>query len=113
LPGKRLVGTRSSISVPIVLADGDVFGTLCAHDRRVLDLGQPEIDAMRVLARLIASQIERDAAARRERESAQVLARHNQKLSDALNQLTALREVVESISVCRSWAVWRRSPASP
>ena len=84
LPGKLLVGTRSYISVPIVLGDGRVFGTLCAHDRRVLDLGQPEIDAMRIMARMIASQIERDEALRRESETARDLAVQNQELTSAL-----------------------------
>ena len=87
LPGKQLVGTRSYISVPLVLGDGRVFGALCAHDRRVLGLGQPEVDAMRVLARLIASQIERDAALRREEDTARDLAAQNQELSSALQQL--------------------------
>src|SRR5688500_5917574 len=68
LPGKLLVGTRAYVSVPIVLGDGRVFGTLCAHDRRALELGQSEVDAMRILARMIAFQIERDEALRRESE---------------------------------------------
>src|SRR5215212_12239662 len=98
LPGKLLIGTRSYISVPIVLGDGRVFGTLCAHDRRALDLGPPEIDAMRIMARMIAFQIERDEALRRESEAARDLAAQNKELSRALQQLDALRELVESIS---------------
>lgn len=98
LPGKVLVGTRSYASVPIVLGNGQVFGTLCAHDRRVLDLGQAEIDAMRILSRLIASQIERDDALRKEADTARSLESQNQELSGALLQLDALREAVESIS---------------
>ena len=98
LPGKHLVGTRSYISVPILLGGGRVFGTLCAHDRRVLELGQSEVDAMRILARLIASQIERDDALGKEAAIAHELAAQNQELNDALRQLDALREVVESIS---------------
>ena len=98
LPGRLLVGTRSYASVPIVLTDGRVFGTLCAHDRRVLDLGQPEIDAMRILARSIASQIERDEARQREMDIARDLSLQNRELGDALRQLAALHEVVESIA---------------
>lgn len=98
LPGKVLVGTRSYASVPIVLGNGRVFGTLCAHDRRVLDLGQAEVDAMRILSRMIASQIERDDALRREASTAHALAEQNRELTSALQQLDALREVVESIS---------------
>ena len=98
LPGKVAVGTRSYASVPILLGNGRVFGTLCAHDRRVLDLGNAELDAMRILARLIAFEIERDEGLQRESASASKLASQNQDLHDALNQLDALREVVESIS---------------
>jgi DNA-binding NarL/FixJ family response regulator/signal transduction histidine kinase len=98
LPGKLLIGTRSYASVPIVLGNGRVFGTLCAHDRRVLDLGQSEVDAMRILARMIASQIERDEALRNEAETARSLASQNEELTSALQQLDALRELVESIS---------------
>jgi signal transduction histidine kinase/DNA-binding NarL/FixJ family response regulator len=98
LPGKVLIGTRSYASVPIVLSHGRVYGTLCAHDRRVLDLGQPEVDAMRILARSIASQIERDEALQREADIARDLSLQNEELSAALRQLAALREVVESIS---------------
>ncbi|MFN8665013.1 MAG: GAF domain-containing protein [Thermomicrobiales bacterium] len=98
LPGKVAIGTRSYASVPIVLANGRVFGTLCAHDRRVLDLGKAELDAMRILARLIAFEIERDEGLHRESEVAAQLARQNQELHDALQQLDALRGVVESIS---------------
>jgi signal transduction histidine kinase/DNA-binding NarL/FixJ family response regulator len=98
LLGKKIVGTRSYISVPIVLSGGRVFGTLCAHDRRVLDLGQAEIDAMRILARIIASQIERDDALREKELIAQDLIQQNAALNRALQQLDALREVVESIS---------------
>ena len=98
LPGKLLVGTRSYISVPIVFGEGRVFGTLCAHDRRVLGLGQSEVDTMRILARMVASQIERDEALRQAGDSARDLAMQNQELSVALRQLDALREVVESIS---------------
>ena len=98
LPGKLLVGTRSYASVPIVLGDGRVFGTLCAHDRRVLDLRQSEIDAMRILARMIASQIERDEALSKEAESARHLARQNEELTLTLQQIELLREAVETIS---------------
>lgn len=98
LPGKVLVGTRSFASVPIVLGNGRVFGTLCAHDHRVLELGQAEVDAMRILSRMIASQIERDDALSREAATAGALAEQNRELTSALQQLDALRVVVESIS---------------
>jgi DNA-binding NarL/FixJ family response regulator/signal transduction histidine kinase len=98
LPGKQIIGTRSYISVPILLGNGQVFGTLCAHDRRVLELGQTEVDAMRILARLIASQIERDEALRQAEASTHSIVERNAELTGALRQLDALRQVVESVS---------------
>src|SRR4030095_2420152 len=80
LPGKQSVRTRSYSSVPVVLSGARVFVTLCAHDRRVLDLGQVEVDAMRILARMIASQIERDEALQKEGRNARELARQNAEL---------------------------------
>jgi GAF domain-containing protein len=73
--GKKLVGTRTYIGVPILLSDGRLYGTLCAHDRRILDLGRREIETLRILSRQVASQIERDEAAATEAESARQLAR--------------------------------------
>lgn len=98
LPGKLLIGTRSYASVPIVLGNGRLFGTLCAHDRRVLNLSQTDVDAMRILARMIASQIERDDALRQEAESARRLTGQNLELHNALGQLDKLREAVESMA---------------
>jgi len=60
----------SFIGVPIVLADGSVFGTLCAVDPDPQPLTTAQADLLIVLARLIATQLERDqhAAARAEAE---------------------------------------------
>lgn len=98
LPGKQLVGTKSYIGVPILLNDSRLFGTLCAHDRRALDLGEHEIDLMLVLARLVASHIERDEAAQIEADSARRLAVRNAELAEAVRQLGALQEITESIT---------------
>lgn len=86
-PAKQLVVTRSSVSVPILLGNGRVIGARCAHNRRVLGLGQNEVDAMRILARMVASQIERDAALLREADAARGLAAQNRELNDALHRL--------------------------
>jgi DNA-binding NarL/FixJ family response regulator/signal transduction histidine kinase len=98
LPGKQLVGTKTYIGVPIILSDSRLFGTLCAHDRRSLDLGAHEIDLMLVLARLVASHIERDEAARIEADSARRLAVRNAELAEAVQQLSVLQEITESIA---------------
>ncbi|MEA2515628.1 MAG: hypothetical protein QOJ59_5117 [Thermomicrobiales bacterium] len=98
LPGKQLVGTKTYIGVPILLNDSRLFGTLCAHDRRAMDLGEHEIDLMVVLARLVASHIERDEAARIKADSARRLAVRNAELAEAVQQLGVLQEITESIA---------------
>ncbi len=98
LPGKQLVGTKSYIGVPILLNDNRVYGTLCAHDRRALNLGQSEVDFLLVLARFVASHIERDDAMNRQEQVAQQLAVRNTELSVANQQLHALNRLAESIS---------------
>ena len=116
LLGKRLVGTRTYIGVPILLPDDRVFGTLCAHHREVLDLGRAEVDALLVLSRLLATQIERDEALATEADSARRLETRNAKLAEAIARLDALREIAESTppnlstdrSSSESWrARWR------
>jgi DNA-binding NarL/FixJ family response regulator/signal transduction histidine kinase len=98
LPGKQIVGTKSYIGVPIILNDSRLYGTLCAHDRRALDLGPHEVDLMLVLARIVASHIERDEAARIEADSARRLAVRNAELAEAVEQLRALQEITDSIA---------------
>lgn len=73
----------SVIGVPIVLSDGTVFGTLCAVDPDPQPLTGAQADLLIVLARLIATQLERDrqAAARLEAEAARLAA---EKERDAL-----------------------------
>lgn len=98
LPGKLMVGTRTYIGVPIVLGDGHLFGTLCAHDRRVLRLSGDEADAMRIVARLIASHIERERTLADQQDAAARLGARNAEVATAYQEIQALREVVESIS---------------
>ncbi len=64
-PATVRLGFRSYISVPIVCADGVVFGTLCAFDREPADIDRPEILGMfELFGKLIASQIDLLARAR-------------------------------------------------
>ncbi|AWM01359.1 GAF domain-containing sensor histidine kinase [Bradyrhizobium amphicarpaeae] len=60
-----LYGFQSYISVPIILADGSFFGTLCAIDPKPRKLRTPEIIGMfKLFAELIAAHL--DAAGRME-----------------------------------------------
>jgi len=54
-PTPAMYGFQSYISLPIVLADGSVFGTLCAIDPRPVRLSTPEtIGMFKLFAQLIA-----------------------------------------------------------
>jgi signal transduction histidine kinase len=56
-----MYGFQSYISIPIMLADGSMFGTLCAIDPRPARLKTPEIIGMfKLFAELIASQLNSD-----------------------------------------------------
>lgn len=71
-PTPALYGFQSYISMPILLADGSFFGTLCAIDPRPARLRNPETIAMfRMFADLIAFHL--DAQARLERSEASLL----------------------------------------
>ncbi len=76
-PTPALYGFQSYISVPIILADGAFFGTLCSIDPRPNTLNNPAVSGMfKLFAELIAfhldahhklAQAERDHARRSER----------------------------------------------
>lgn len=54
-----VVGTQSHFSLPIVLANGEYFGDLCAMDRHPRVLSDPQTLAMfRIFADLIARQLD-------------------------------------------------------
>lgn len=58
-PMATMLGVQSYISVPIVLANGTFFGTLCAIDRRPARLDTPETVGMfELLAELIAHHLD-------------------------------------------------------
>lgn len=85
----------SYIGVPIMLADGQLFGTLCAVDPDARTLTQQQTDLLVVLARLLSTQIERDH---------ELVAR--QRVTEALSESTArYRSLVqlspETIAVLR------------
>lgn len=64
----RIYGIESYVSVPIILANGDYFGNLCAIDPRPAKVSEPRIVSMFTLfAQLIAMHLDND----RKREQAQ------------------------------------------
>ena len=58
-PTPRLYGFKSYITAPITLADGTVWGTLCAIDPQPRDLKRPEIvQSFQLFGELIAAQLD-------------------------------------------------------
>lgn len=62
------MGVQVYVSVPVALADGRVWGTLCAADNREARHVDEHLPTMRLFAKLIASQVEQEAAVALERE---------------------------------------------
>jgi DNA-binding NarL/FixJ family response regulator/signal transduction histidine kinase len=58
-PAVAVFKMRSYIGVPIVLSSGRVYGTLCALDRAPRQNDAHDIDYLLILARLLASQLDR------------------------------------------------------
>ncbi len=56
------LGIQVYVSVPVELSDGRVWGTLCAADSESAQGIETHLTTMRLFARLIAAQVERDAS---------------------------------------------------
>jgi signal transduction histidine kinase len=98
-PTPTMYGFQSYISVPIILADGSFFGTLCAIDPRPARLKNPEtIGMFRLFAELIAFHLDAnqrlastDASLLNERETAELREQFIAVLGhDLRNPLTAI-----------------------
>jgi diguanylate cyclase len=56
------LGIEVYVSVPVELSDGRLWGTLCAADSQPAERVEAHLATMRLFARLIATQVERDAS---------------------------------------------------
>lgn len=81
----RALGIQVYVSVPVEMPDGTVWGTLCAADSVSAGDAAAHLPTMRVFARLIASEVQREAAVTQAREDAD---------TDALTRCST-RRVVE------------------
>lgn len=83
----------SFIGVPIMLNDGQFFGTLCAVDPEPQELKPQQADLLIILGRIIATQIERDREleARREAEAEQTRLYH--AAQEAIREREALLSI--------------------
>ncbi|WP_148615768.1 sensor domain-containing diguanylate cyclase [Nocardioides rubriscoriae] len=66
----RELGIRVYVSVPVTMPDGALWGTLCAADSVSADDAEAHLPTMRLFARLIASEVQREAAVSRARDEA-------------------------------------------
>jgi GAF domain-containing protein len=85
-----VAGPASYVGVPLELHDGSVFGTLCAASGASrTDLGERDVRFMRVLARVLAAELDREALRqafveldRRERDRAHAIALYREVLQE-------------------------------
>ena len=66
----RALGIQVYVSVPVTVPDGTVWGTLCAADSVAAEDVEAHLPTMRLFARLIGAEVEREAVVRRAREEA-------------------------------------------
>lgn len=66
----RALGIQTYISVPVSMSDGRVWGTLCAADSVAAEDVEAHLPTMRLFARLIAAEVEREAAIQQARAEA-------------------------------------------
>lgn len=61
LDATKALGIRAFLAVPIILSDGEVFGTLCciSHKPRTA-LGNRQVDALRLIAERVAIEIQKN-----------------------------------------------------
>jgi signal transduction histidine kinase len=81
-----MYGFQSYISMPIILADGSMFGTLCAIDPRPARLGPEIVETFKLFAELIASQL--DSA--RRLAASEVVLLHERQVSELREQFIAV-----------------------
>jgi GAF domain-containing protein len=85
-------GPTAYIGVPLELHDGSVFGTLCAASGQPrTDLAERDVRFMRVLARVLAAELDREALRaafveldRRERDRAHAIQLHREVLQELM-----------------------------
>lgn len=71
MPETRAIPIGAHLSVPIQLATGDIYGTLCCFSREPnLTLGERDLQMLRALAEVLASRIDEDLSSSRAKQEA-------------------------------------------
>lgn len=87
----RDLGILTYLSVPVVLADGEVYGTICGISSRPVSVDQPTESLLSVFSRIIADTVSRErrltAASERVSESDRLLRARSQFVAAAQHRL--------------------------
>lgn len=102
---------RSYVGIPLELADGSVAGTLCAIANRTERFQHTELELLRVMARVLVNEIERERTEESLRRQQEDLKRSNRRLKiDALTDAltgVANRRAFDTALV-REWKLAKR-----
>jgi response regulator RpfG family c-di-GMP phosphodiesterase len=105
LPITEAADVGSFVSVPLVLSDGEVHGTLCAASHQANPaLGYRELRFMHVFARIVADQLEREQLERRTESVERVARRLELEATSAMAVIAAV-QARDSYTADHSWAV--------
>jgi len=98
---ESVAGPAAYVGVPLELHDGSIFGTLCAASGAPrADLGERDVRFMRVLARVLAAEMDRDKLRR-------AFAELDRKERDRSHAIALYREVLQELVLAR-YAIDRR-----
>jgi GAF domain-containing protein len=102
------LGIGSYVGVPIVLSDGQPYGTLCAIDPDARSIPAQTVDLLRLLSRFIASRIDEERLAERLRASEARYRRVFESVQDVFYQTDAQGLITEISPSVTSFSAYRR-----
>lgn len=102
---------RSFIGIPLVLNDGEHFGTLCAIANVAERFARNDVELLNVLGRVIVNELDRELLHQELQQRNDDLTRHNKRLrvdafTDALTGVTNRRGFERALA--REWKLSRR-----
>lgn len=98
----RELGLVCYASVPVTLADGSIFGTLCGAGSRTADFREDTLEIFEFAASLISAQIQRDGRVAAARDRARAAERRFR--AQTLDLATAEHKLKTPLTVLAGWA---------